>query len=462
MRQKNTKIIKYRKQFNLNFSTVIFLFLFLYIVAIIVTYVLKDKVSSYEIVEGATINENSYTGVILRDEVMTYTDMSGYVSYYLAEGSKARVGTTIYTVDQTGIFAEVLNDVLVDNNIVSQDSLNSIKEKLLNFTTSYSSMNFGEVQDMEYDLKSIALQELDLKQLESLSDKITESNFQKKYASQSGIVVYCTDPLDGLTEDAVTADTFNEANNVVTSLKSVESYEQGAPVYKTITENTWKIVFPIAQENVQNYQDTTSLKVRLIKKNIDITLPFSLITGADGNTYGKLTMTKYLSLYAKDRFVEFEIASKQTKGLKIPVASVLTKTFSEVPVDCLSYQTDTEDNKVGFYRQITLDDGTIANEFISPDIAYSTKDYYYIDPESLAIGDVLMNPLTGDLYTVENSKDLTGVYNINAGYAIFKCVEIMEQAGDYYIISSDLRNSVNMYDHIALEAYLVKEGELVY
>lgn len=54
---------------------------------------------------------------------------------------------------------------------------------------------------------------------------------------------------------------------------------------------------------------------------------FSMITGGDGKTYGKLDFSKYMEQFISDRFVDFEIITEEVTGLKIPKSAVTDVEF---------------------------------------------------------------------------------------------------------------------------------------
>ena len=58
----------------------------------------------------------------------------------------------------------------------------------------------------------------------------------------------------------------------------------------------------------------------------------------------------------------------------------------------------------------------------------------YVNPESLKAGTTLIKPESSETMTVEKTAELSGVYNINQGYAVFNAVEILCESDEYYII----------------------------
>ncbi len=55
---------------------------------------------------------------------------------------------------------------------------------------------------------------------------------------------------------------------------------------------------------------------------------FSVLTGTDGKTYGKLDFKRFMIQFEADRYVDFEVVTEEVKGLKIPLSSVASKDFT--------------------------------------------------------------------------------------------------------------------------------------
>ena len=65
-------------------------------------------------------------------------------------------------------------------------------------------------------------------------------------------------------------------------------------------------------------------------------------------------------------------------------------------------------------------------------------------------------------YPVGPVKSLQGVYNINRGYCIVRQIVPIEQNTDYLVVAENTDYGISVYDHIVLNASLVKDGQLVY
>ena len=57
---------------------------------------------------------------------------------------------------------------------------------------------------------------------------------------------------------------------------------------------------------------------------------------------------------------------------------------------------------------------------------------------------------------VSRSGKLTGVYNMNKGYADFKQITKLDENDEYAIVSSNTKYGLTVYDRIVLDASSVK------
>lgn len=99
---------------------------------------------------------------------------------------------------------------------------------------------------------------------------------------------------------------------------------------------------------------------------------------------------------------------------------------------------------------------------VQPTIYYETDDFYYIDDETVSAGDVVVKNNSSGTYTIGSDVDkLTGVYNINKGYAVFKQIDILAQNNKYTIVVQVLPMEWPCMNHIALDGSKIKENQLV-
>ena len=80
---------------------------------------------------------------------------------------------------------------------------------------------------------------------------------------------------------------------------------------------------------------------------------------------------------------------------------------------------------------------------------------------ALRVGDHLIKPESTESYTVSQTASLTGVFNINKGYADFKEIQILKQNDEYALIKSNTTYGLSTYDYIVLDASSVDADQLI-
>lgn len=463
-KKKNKKIVRYRKPLNINVGMIIFALIFVYMAFSVYTYMRKEKVQFYEVVEGSIVKDRSYTGIALREEQTKYTDRAGYINYYIREGKRASVGTSIYSIDETGALANFLEEHADEGTGMSQEGLSDIKKQLSAFSLSFSDDKFSSVYDAKYTLEATALEYANFSSMENMDTLMKEKgiSFQQVRADQAGVISYAIDSYEDLTASGISEAVFDRTN-YSKAITKTGLIDKDAPVYKVITSDSWSLVFPITEEDITAYADRKSLQVSFTGHDLVTYGAYSQIMGTDGKPYGKLDFDKYMVEFVSDRYIDFEILSDKVSGLKIPVSAITKKDFYLVPVEYLTKGGDS--SETGFFKETYGETGTSA-VFVPTTLYYATEEYYYIDSgqgASFAAGDYIVKPNSTDRYQVGQTASLEGVYNINKGYAVFKQIETLDSNDEYCTVKKNMDYGLSVYDHIVLDADIIEgEGVLIY
>lgn len=496
----NHKIVRYRRPKNINVGMIIFAIIFVYMSFSVYTYLKREKVQVYEVVEGSIVNEKAYTGIILREESTKYTDRAGYINYYTREGKRAGVGTCIYSIDEMGSVSGFLAEHPEVGAALSEENLLDLKKQLTSYSLAYTDENFRSVYDRKYSLEAQVLEYANFNTLDNLDELMAREgvNFHQVVSDQAGIVSYAVDSYEDLDVSQISEEMFDQTAYSVslTRVKSNEMLPPNSPVCKIVTSDDWSIVFPMTEEDIVAYGQASSLKVTFPASGLRAEGSFSTIIGKDGKPYGKLDFQEYMIQFLSERFVEFEIESERITGLKIPASAVTEKTFYLVPLDYLAKGGDKKGSATGFMKETYSEQGTLV-VFVPATIYYSTEEYYYIDIQECEInaGDFLVKPTGPNIaaedeapdaagetmeethedaskaaraaenegrFQVSASAALQGVYNINKGYAIFKQIEVLASNDEYYTIQKGVSYGLAVYDHIVLDASTVEEGKQIY
>lgn len=465
MAKKKSKILKYRKPLNLNIGMLIFAAIFIYMIFSVYTYLTKEKIQFYEVADGSIVDDKRYTGIILRQETTEYADSAGYVNYYVREGKRASVNTCIYSIDESGNLSSFLEEQNEGPGALTDQDLSNIRRQLNAYSTAYSDESFDSVYDAKYTLEAMVMEYTNFNALNSQEQLIEEMGirFKQVFTPVSGVVSYAIDGYESLTVPQISETVFDRSQYARAVTKAGQRVEPGTPIYKVITDDSWSVVFPVEEEDALEFSSQNSVEVFFPGHDLVTDGVFTIVTGSDGKAYGKLDFDKYMVQFVTDRYVDFEIMTAATEGLKIPISSVTTKNFYLVPVDFLTKGGDGLED--GFNKEVYTEAGTSV-VFVPTTVYYSNDEYYYIDCDKdqvIQAGDYLVKPDSSERFQVGITASLQGVYNINRGYTVFKQIEVLAQSDEFYTIRKNMSYGLNVYDHIVLNASLIeKEGVFVY
>lgn len=115
---KLTNIQVYRKKWNINIGVIIFGVIFIYLVITVLTYVTAKHISVYEVREGSILKDTSYTGIIIREEEVVSAQGSGYVNFFVTEGSKVGKKTNVYSLSDEKIVFHLRKLLLMRTEIL--------------------------------------------------------------------------------------------------------------------------------------------------------------------------------------------------------------------------------------------------------------------------------------------------------------------------------------------------------
>lgn len=458
----NNKIVKYRKPLNINIGMVIFAVIFIYIIICVFMYFTQKHIEGHQVKMGSLSSNNIYKGVALRDEEIVTALQAGYVNYYAREGERVGVGNLVYTLDESGKLADYLDTEVTGSTLTGRD-LNELKTEILDFTNTFDPEYFSTVYDFKYGVKGTVLKLANANILENV-DKINSSGLSELIsfcnAPSTGIVIYSVDGYEDLTLEQFNKDIFDTKNYEKTQLISNELVEAGQPVYKISKNEDWSIVIQTDAAKAEELLEKEYVKVKFLKNQDTSWGEVSSYTNEDGDTFVQLTFTNSMVTFCTDRFIDIELILEDETGLKIPNSSIVEKEFFIVPKEYVTQGGNS--SNYGVLKETYAEDGTATTEFIETTIYNETETEYYLDDMVLRIGDYIIKPDSTDKYAISKRGSLTGVYNINKGYADFKQINILYQNDEYSIVKSNTQYGLSVYDYIVLDASTVEDDEFIY
>ena len=353
----------------------------------------RTNVNYYEVEEGSLVREHMYTGLVIREEEIINSEASGYIYYYVADGRKAAAGQPVYSIDETGDLAAYLKNNASDTADSSSPRVKDMRSELLNDSRAFSQASFNSLYDINNSITAKAAEYSSLSIFSSMSDELKASgiNFEEFYAGINGTVCCYTDGYESVDVNELSQDLFDSSDYSRSTIKAGDLIEAGSPAYKIITSENWSIAFTLSRDDETAFSESSSLKVNFPDKGFSTTVPFKIVYGTDGESYGVLSMSSYLVQFTSDRFIDFEIVTNDVSGLKIPDSAITTKDFYVIPIVYLD--SDEAGNK-GFNKVSVGEQGNVS-EFVITDIYSTDEEYCYIectDSSFLQPGDFVALP----------------------------------------------------------------------
>ncbi len=460
-----TKIKKYRKPLNVNIGMIIFAVIFVYVVACVVLYFQTGHIVRYEVKKGSLATNKIYRGVVIRDEVVVNTNSAGYVSYYANEGERVAVGGLVYVVDETGRLNETLSAVGMDENTLSEKELLEFRSELVNFSHGFDKKEFAGVYETKNSLKNTVQKLANANMLESVEQMGGSFGVvSRAYAPKTGVISYWIDGYETLTAEQVTEEVFDKktyADKKVQFLSGTLLENQGA-AYKLSTDENWSIVIPVEDAaRGEELEAEEYIKVRFLKNQYESWAAVKLLHNGDGKHYLELSFTNSMITFAGDRFLEIELLLNDDSGLKIPNSSIVDKEFYLIPGEYVTPEGDSGKGQV--MRQYVMENGEVSSKLYEISLySYDEEsDEYYVDASILDAENVLLKEDGQETFIVSKRATLTGVYNVNNGYADFRQINILSQNEEYAIVKANTRYGLNVYDYIALNADTVQDDQFI-
>ena len=455
-----SNIIKYRNRKHINIGIAIFGIIFIYLIATIFMYITAPHITVYEVRQGSILKDNAYTGLAVREEMVVYADASGYINYYAQDGSKVRVGTTVYTLsDEKLIFDESSKSEEVT---LTKEESNLLTRRIQSYNNQFKETDYASTYQLKNELQSSLNKISSHSKTDQLSSMLSDSDGKGLVAKSSvkdGIIVYSIDGMESLTLDTVTSEHLKKSNYKKNELIDNYQINSGDPVYKIVTNDYWNLLLNVTEETKEILSKKTSVKVNFKKDNQEIR---ASITFLEGHKTPVLCLSFHDSMvrYANERYLDIELILEDESGLKIPKSAETEKEFYVVPNTYITQGGNSSSD--GVMRQRKDSDGNSITEFLQVTVYNEQDELVYLDPNEFKTGDVLIKPDSSETYPLKEKRSLKGVFSINKGYAVFKQIKVLCESDDYYIIEEGNSFGLSNYDHIALDSHNIKENDVVF
>ena len=151
-KNKSISIKKYKNKRELNIGLFLFAVVFIYLIVTVIMYVTGDNISVYEVREGSIVNDNSYTGLVIRQETAVTAETGGYVSYYQNENSKIKAGTNVYAVSAQPLDTSEESESSDVSPSLNQEVQSGIVLSIQNYNESSGGEDFSPVYTLKNEI----------------------------------------------------------------------------------------------------------------------------------------------------------------------------------------------------------------------------------------------------------------------------------------------------------------------
>ena len=392
---KNNKKRRKPKYGRILFSLILFFGAIFMLVQLGIDLFYKDEVT-YLVSVGNLNIENQYEALILRNEVVIDTNLSGQITYFANEGEYlvkdnwvAEIyndGTTVADTVDENQREENRKLVEFDYNLLESD-INTLKNEIL-FQMNQAS--YEAIPALKQDL-ILKLERLDKLQGENkfLSNRtasyaektlgegiLLAGQKQAIYAPASGILTYRLDGYeDFLTIDNLYNINYDEIGSLSFELENLNKrvVKPKDKLFKIVDHSNYYITAIISNEEVETYKNTQSITVRINGQTLKGVV-HDVFTNQK-NAVAVIQMRDVFDDFQNQRFVNCTIVRENYRGLKLHTDSIVNiegqlgvyvvdqeRKLIFVPIKILGYDEDSAivyneqfyDPNLGIVRSIKL------------------------------------------------------------------------------------------------------------
>lgn len=450
--------------------TIIMLTIIIYIVMHLVEHTTTRTPAIYEVKSGYLSQNDTMRGVCVREEKTVKSASSGHINYFVGDGHRVGVNTYVYSIDNDGAIYEYIRETKDD---LDKRELNDLRDLSRSFEEHFDSIDFESVADYRSRVDNFLTNlkaDRALNRLKKLQKKTTLS-FSKYKASETGNIAFYTDGYENKTIQELKDDgmsSVDESSYERAVIRNNDVINKGDVAYKLLVNESWYMMCKIdavtygkLNEKIRNsgsLDGHVNVSVRFMLDNTFTNALLEVLKNND-SYYAVLSFRDSAVRFLNYRYLTIELQLAQIKGLKIPITSVVTKTFFSIPKEYI-VKGEGKDNN-GVILKAVDKKGKLISTFVEVNKINKDETMAYVASDELKHGDMIENPLNARMsYTLNETESLNGVYNVNKGYSVFNYIEIADKNDQYYIVN-DIRSELNEYDHIILDAGTATENMLL-
>ena len=454
VKKKTTNIRKYKRTRETNIGIVVFLIILVYLIVSILNYATRTRIAQYEVRLGSIIRDMSYTGLVIREEEVFSSPSTGYVYYFQTPGSKIRSDAPIFAISPRQLNKQDVS--VAEVTFETHDSMEGFVTRTQSFNENFQLGQFASVYSFRNYLENNLGQTTEQSRIAQIDAVMQASGGQAQIvnASRDGILILRVDGLENLTPETIRVEDLGRSEYSYRNLADMTRLQMGEPAYKLVTNEIWSIVIQVNEDVAKQLEERNRVRIRVEKDN-QLIWSNPRVIESNGNYLAVLTMNNGMVRYTEYRHLNIELLLENHSGLMIPRSAVIEKDFYLVPEDFMTT------NERGV-PAVLIQEANNTTRLQTVSVFHTNEDgAVYLDPLAFADGSVLVRPGSTVTFALDETSSLTGAFNVNRGYAIFRVVRILAGNEDYYIVQEGDRFGLINFDRIVQDGSLVEEFEVV-
>ncbi|NDL67940.1 HlyD family efflux transporter periplasmic adaptor subunit [Anaerotalea alkaliphila] len=436
---------------------------------------------------GSILQEEMFTGMIIRNEVLVASQQEGALQYYVPEGEKVKKGSLVCAVDQDGQLQALLEKSVRENKSkitnsaeISDTNYQYLQAQIRNYVINsednpfehlYAAVN--SIDKAVQDISSMVVV-ADPAAFQSVLDtlKMYEERMRNNgtyyQAPKSGVVSYAVDGMEDVTRESFKpSDLVRQPTSISREERQVA--QKDSVLFKIVDNGHWYVAARISQEGAAYLQDRRFVTMHFTQKNDKIIAEVDSLYQEEEYNYVIFKLDRQMNDFLMERRVPFKLIYNSYTGIKIPNAAVKEMQVFPVPrtavfTDRASQQIEmqvTDPEAVGnvTLRQIPIkvyyrrDNSTFVAPINEGDVLRPGDTITYTDPTGAS--------QTKLFHTLLSPEVVEGVFVLNKGFADFKRIETIYKESGYRIVDETTSYGVRIYDKIASDASAYKEFQVI-
>lgn len=381
---------------------------------------ITGSMSSTDILKNGVL-ENSFhaQAIIIRDEAVLSSSVTGNCISTYEEGEKVPKGATVATVINSNSqdlveqikslnvrISQARDDIMDNADFVNEEiqnveaSITAYKKQLASL---YATGNLTEYTSICQNIDILLDQKADLKNADTATSSYLEQllaekkkvenalkgNMENVVNDKSGVISYSVDGFETELSSAVLGNispaTFEDLSKRIEEGMTVPANQCA----KVVTGVDYYFMFTTKYDNISGISSGSMLDVRINEKNLVISMEVSGITLDGKNALVVLRGNQALSELTQLRKVDIDIVTERVSGIKVPKKALMNINYVENTGRIALIQ-----SSYVYYVDVKIlfmngDYAIIENRYPDGNLTFEINDFIVIDPSKMSEGQVV-------------------------------------------------------------------------